>query len=528
MSAWGKSDNKSSDGTVALSAPSITFNAATGHAAGVYTSAGHPFQLGDPVVYSNGSGTSVVGLTSGSTYYVTNVTANTFMVASTEDRALRNVPEAIVSTDGIGSSHTFTLPLALGRGTLTGTNSTIFTEELSVGDIVRASSTGGNQEMIVIAVTSDTLATVINANPGTTLTAFADDEGYRIHEKPTFVSSVATTDFESTQVFGVRSDEIHGDQTGGYISAVSLIQGGTRYLETPAVGFSGGGGADAEATATISGGVVTAITVTNNGSSYETAPTVNLSVPRRTVPISDVAIATEQFTYATHGLSSAEEIKYYHNGGTAVTGLVNGTSYFVSALGFTANTFRLAASASAAAGRTALAGVAISGTGGQFTCTATTLAAGDRIRITGTLGGTGSISGYATGNIYTVSAVTGTSPNVTAFTLTDESGGALTTTAGTPTGLTYTPFTIVLISGTGNDNQYFDLMTATTATARAALGVNQGVDNAESGAVAHTGWVHRKVLTGAHAGRIQYEVLVALSKNGITSDAADDIAFPED
>jgi hypothetical protein len=451
------------------------------------------------------------------------------MVASTEDRALRNVPEAIVSTDGIGSSHTFTLPLALGRGTLTGTNSTIFTEELSVGDIVRASATGGNQEMIVIAVTSDTLATVINANPGTTLTAFADDESYRIHEKPTFVSSVATTDFESTQVFGVASNEIHGDQQGGYVSAISLIQGGTRYLEVPAVTVSASENGDtAEGTATISGGVVTAITVTDRGDGYEAAPTVNLSVPRRTVPISDVAIATEQFTYATHGLSSAEEIKYYHNGGTAVTGLVNGTSYFVSALGFTANTFRLAASASAAAGRTALAGVAISGTGGQFTCTATTLAAGDRIRITGTLGGTGSISGYATGNIYTVSAVTGTSPNVTAFTLTDESGGALTTTAGTPTGLTYTPFTIVLISGTGNDNQYFDLMTATTATARAALGVNQGIDEAESGAVAHTGWVHRKVLTGAHAGRIQYEVLVALSKNGITSDAADDIAFPED
>jgi hypothetical protein len=523
MSAWGKSDNKSSDGTVTLTAPSITFNAATGHAAGVYTSAGHPFQLGDPVVYANGGGTSVVGLTSGSTYYVTNVTANTFMVASTEDRALRNVPDVIASTDGIGASHTFTLPLALGRGTLTGTDSLFLDDGHQVGDIVRV----GTQEMIYTAIASETSATVINANPGTTLTAFSGQE-FRVHEKPTFVASVATTDFESTQVFGVRSSEIHGDQQGGYVSAVSLIQGGTRYLETPAVGFSGGGGADAEATATISGGVVTAITVTNNGSSYETAPTVSLQVPRRTVPTSAVTIAEEKFTYATHGLVSGEEIKYYHNGGTAVTGLVNGTSYFVSALGFTTGLFRLAASAPAAAGRTALAGVAISGTGGQFTCTATTLAAGDRIRITGTLGGTGTISGYATGSIYTVSAVTGTSPSVTGFTLTGEDGSALTTTVGTPTGLTYTPFTLVLISGTGNNDQYFDLMTATTATARAALGVNQGVDNAESGAVAHTGWVKRKVLTGAHAGRIQYEVLVALSKNGITSDAADDIEFPED
>jgi hypothetical protein len=523
MSAWGKSDSKLCSGTVTLTAPAITFNAATGHAAGVYTSADHPFQLGDPVVYSDGGGTAVVGLTDEATYYVTNVTANTFMVAATEANALHNFPTVIASTDGVGSSHTFTLPLALGRGTLTGTDSFFLEDEMLVNDIVRV----GNQEMIVTAIASETSATVINANPGTTLTAFSGQE-YRVHEKPTFVASNATSDFESTQVFGVRRSEIHGDQTGGYVSAVALIQGGTRYLETPAVGFSGGGGADAEATATISGGVVTAITVTDNGSSYETAPTVNLSVPRRTVPTSAVTIAEEKFTYATHGLVSGEEIKYYHNGGTAVTGLVNGTSYFVSALGFTTGLFRLAASESAAAGRAALAGVAISGTGGQFTCTATTLAAGDRIRITGTLGGTGTISGYATSSIYTVSAVTGTSPSVTGFTLTGEDGSALTTTVGTPTGLTYTPFTLVLISGTGNNDQYFDLMTATTATARAALGVNQGIDEAESGAVAHTGWVKRKVLTGAHAGRIQYEVLVALSKNGISNDAADDIEFPED
>jgi hypothetical protein len=117
---------------------------------------------------------------------------------------------------------------------------------------------------------------------------------------------------------------------------------------------------------------------------------------------------------------------------------------------------------------------------------------------------------------------------VTGFTLTDEEGGAIVTTAGTPTGLTYKAGTLVNISGTGNNAQYLEIVAGTTATANAALGVNQGIDEAESGAVAHTGWVHRKVLTGAHAGRIQYEVLVALSKNGITSDASDDIAFPED
>jgi len=523
MSAWGKSDNKSSSGGVALSAPSITFDAATGHAAGVYTSAGHPFQLGDPVVYSDGGGTAVVGLTDEATYYVTNVTANTFMLAATEANALHNFPTVIASTDGVGSSHTFTLPLALGRGTLTGTE-TVFTEELLVGDMVRASTANGNQEMIVIAIASDTLATVINANPGTTLTAFSNDTDYRIHEKPTSVASVATTDFESTQVFGVRSDEIHGDQSGGYVSAVSLIQGGAGYVEVPGVSLTSETGSGAEATATISGGVVTAITVTSNGADYETAPAVTIAIPVLTVPTAGVNTTTDTVSYTTHGRVAGDAIKYQDGGSTAATGLTDNTTYYVAIAGRTANAFKVKAANTSST----LAGVAISGTGGEFTNTAAALAVGDRITITGTAGGTGSITGYATGNVYKISAITGTSPNVTGFTLTDESGGALTTTTGTPTGLTYTRETVIDISGTGNDAQYFEIVGATGATANAALGVNQGDPDGVSGAVAHTGWVKRKVLTGRHAGRIQYEVLVALSKNGITGDAGDDIAFPED
>ena len=538
MSAWGKSDNKSSSGEVALSAPSITFNAATGHAAGVYTSAGHPFQLGDPVAYANGGGTSVVGLTSGSTYYVTNVTANTFMLASTEDRALRNVPEVITSTDGIGASHTFTLPLALGRGTLTGTE-TEFETELLVGDIVRASATGGNQEMIVIAVTSDTLATVINANPGTTLTAFSNDEDYRIHEKPTSVASVATTDFESTQVFGVRSSEIHGDQEGGYVSAVSLQTAGVaKYVEVPAVTFSGGGGADAEATAVITAGAVSTITVTDNGESYETAPTVTVARPTisfngetnptlatnvinytghlfvtgdavtynpngsgrmrgdvvtvdGTSGAGNINTTTNVITATGHPFLSGDEVYYEKSGLTAIVGLTTDTSYFIRKI--SANEFALydTYANSIAVGSTGLMDITGNGSGEEdtfkyiFNTNQTYYvikASNDTLKLART-------AALATaGTAIDLSATFG--PNV-------EPGTQLTLTTGAP-------------------------------VFKAALGVNQGIDEAESGAVAHTGWVHRKVLTGRHAGRIQYEVLVALSKNGITSDAGDDIEFPED
>jgi len=93
--------------------------------------------------------------------------------------------------------------------------------------------------------------------------------------------------------------------------------------------------------------------------------------------------------------------------------------------------------------------IAISGTAGQFTCGASSLAVGDVIKITGTKGGTATFTGYTTGNLYKVSAVTGTSPSVTGFTLTTTTGTALATTAGTLTGLTFTAGAITSVNTLG-------------------------------------------------------------------------------
>ena len=81
-----------------------------------------------------------------------------------------------------------------------------------------------------------------------------------------------------------------------------------------------------------------------------------------------------------------------------------------------------------------LTGVKITGTAGQFSCTSTQLAVGQTITISGTLGGTGTITGYTDPTTYRISATNGT----TTFTLVTAAGAAIVTTAGTPTGLTYT------------------------------------------------------------------------------------------
>ena len=577
MSGWGNKDDKSSTGTVTLAAPTITFNGATAHAAGVITSAAHPFQTGDAVVYNNGGGTSIVGLTSTSTYFIVNLTSGTVGLAATEAAAL--LGSILATTDGSGASHTLTLSLDYGRGVITG-SSTVFTTEAAVGDLMLV----GSQEMIILSIASDTSCQVINANPQAVLTTFSG-QGYTLNEKPTSVSS--DPNILSTNVFGISATEIGAG--GDNVVSVAVATGGTLYVEAPVVAFSGGGavvtgsitttvltvtavtsgklvvgqtssqftgalgaqltstdvngllggkgtytvdsqtvgsttittvpGTTAAGTATISGGAVTAITVTNVGVGYNVAPTITIPKARVTIPTSGITASTDTVAFTAHGLVAGDAVKYFHGGGSAATGLANNTTYYIATAGLTANAFKVKAATTTG---TLVATVAVSGTAGQFTCGASTLAVDDRITITGTLGGTGTITGYATGTVYKVSAITGTSPSVTGFTLTTEAGVAVVSTAGTLTGLTYTVETVVDITATGNNAQYFEKSASTAATAVAAKGTGTTGTSA-----AHVGWVHRKVGTGQNAGRIQYEVLVALSKNGITNDAGDDIEFPD-
>ncbi len=62
------------------------------------------------------------------------------------------------------------------------------------------------------------------------------------------------------------------------VNSFSIASGGTGYTSAPTVGFTGGGGGSgAAATATVSGGQVVAITVTNTGSGYTIPPTVSFT-----------------------------------------------------------------------------------------------------------------------------------------------------------------------------------------------------------------------------------------------------------
>jgi len=403
------------------------------------------------------------------------------------------------------------------NGTVDGTG-TAFTEDFAVGDFIR---TADKSEYIVTFIEDDTLAYVINANPELGDLVEQTDSTFYASEKPTSIASDPNT--LSTDVYNVDRYEIHGDQHGGYVSAVGIIQGGTGYTETPAVTFQNGGGAGASAQATVTDGVVTAITVTNNGSGYETAPDIFINIPYRTIPTSGVNASTDTITYNNHGITAGDRVHYYQNGGTAMAGVSNDTTYYAGQV--TTNTFKLYNSA--ARGATAIADKVIATS--AVNTTANTITISNHGLVNGAQmnynnQGGSSIGGLTSGNDYFVIVV-----DASTIKLEDTVGGGakdLTTTGNNSQTLASTGR--INITGTGNNGQYFDLLDETTATAAAALGVSQGDATGDAGAVAHTGWVKRKVLAGQHAGRIQYEVLVAQSKNAGVSDAPDDIEFPED
>lgn len=87
--------------------PAETFNGASDvdPATNNITATAHGWLTGQKVVYSNGGGTTIVGLTNGATYFIIRVDANTVRLATT--KALATAGTAVdITADGVGAAHT--------------------------------------------------------------------------------------------------------------------------------------------------------------------------------------------------------------------------------------------------------------------------------------------------------------------------------------------------------------------------------------------------------------------------------------
>jgi hypothetical protein len=174
-----------------------------------------------------------------------------------------------------------------------------------------------------------------------------------------------------------------------------------------------------------------------------------------TLAVSNAVPWAPNTAYAVGQILYAHESVYPSGGMESIGFLKTGVSYIISNNG-----------------GNGLVDIVITGTAGTFSCFSSTISVGQAVAINGTNTGTGSITGYNSlaqpgdfyTNVYYVIATNGT----TTFTLSATPGGpAITTTAGTPSGLTFAKFggfvtigapnnfvgTVFTATGPGSGNQ---------------------------------------------------------------------------
>ena len=330
-----------------------------------------------------------------------------------------------------------------------------------------------------------------------------------------------------------------GEETsgGGNITNISLIQGGTKYMETPSVTISGGGGTSVAATATIAGGVVTKIAITNTGSSYETIPDVAVQGPFVTMNLASasvVSVSTNKFTYNNHRFANGDEVFYTNNGSGRVRGDV------VTLDGTSASVINVATNIITSVGHPYLTGDEVyyekSGSNpiaGLTTATSYYIERIDanRFALYDTYAhslihdGTGlkDLTAVGNGTTDTFKYIFNTNQTYYVIKVTDNTlklaRTAALATAGTEIDLSAT-FAPYVSPGT----QLTRTSGAATAVAAKGLGAQDGANTGFTHA-AHSGWNIKTVGSGGRAGRVQWETLVPLAST--VGDGSDDLTLPD-
>ena len=330
----------------------------------------HGFVANQEVVYQANGGTAIAGLTDDTIFFVKTVSsANAFTLSATAGGTQIDITgtgnnaqsfsgtstKAFTATEDFspstnsGSSCTVTRPPVSGDGSVI--DATIF-------GITGAEAVAGVDNVTDIAVnvagaryvqaptitipvpTVRTIATakVTTASDSIEITGHNMRTGTEVKYQDGGGTALAGL-ADNTSYFVIRVDE-DNIKLG---SSLSNAQAGTE------ITLTGTGnnaqtleGIQAVAAATISGGEVTAITVSNGGSDYQSLPAITVEVPKMTIPTSAVNAGTDVITFTGHGLSDTDQITYNQvGGGTLMSNVTDGQTVFVRDK--TANTFKIAA-----------------------------------------------------------------------------------------------------------------------------------------------------------------------------------------
>ena len=330
----------------------------------------HGFVANQEVVYQANGGTAIAGLTDDTIFFVKTVaSANAFTLSATAGGTQIDITgtgnnaqsfsgtstKAFTATEDFspstnsGSSCTVTRPPVSGDGSVI--DATIFgiTGAEAVAGVDNVTDIAVNVagaryvQAPTITIPVPTVRTIATAKV-TTGTDTIEITGHNMRTGTelkyqdgggTALAGLA----DNTSYFVIRVDE-DNIKLG---SSLSNAQAGTE------ITLTGTGnnaqtleGIQAVAAATVSGGEVTAITVSNGGSDYQSLPAITVEVPKMTIPTSAVNAGTDVITFTGHGLSDTDQITYNQvGGGTLMSNVTDGQTVFVRDK--TANTFKIAA-----------------------------------------------------------------------------------------------------------------------------------------------------------------------------------------
>ena len=379
MSSWSMNDGSALTGT-------MTFTNGNAAVSGSGTNFDPEVKVGDIIISAGGVKHRVKAVTSDTALTLTeNFSGSTENgVAATVTRPPLNFASAaphidnnvlgITSGESLGGVDNIT---SIGVG-----NTTLGTYERIGGNTYHTSAP-------TVTIAAPTARTITQANINETTNVFTvTGHNMRTGTKLTYTSNGTNivhsggTLADSTAVFVIRVD----DDTFKIASSLSNAQAGTA-LDITNDGNDSNSfvGDTATATATISGGKVTGITVTGVGSDYQSAPSVTIAAPSGTgnldltdntvLIVADDEIVVPAAFYAA--ISTGESVTYAQGGSGAQADLTDGTVYYLIKSG-TANKISLATSAANALAGTkidltavASGGTAHSFVGGTATATAT-------------------------------------------------------------------------------------------------------------------------------------------------------------
>ena len=166
---------------------------------------------------------------------------------------------------------------------------------------------------------SNNVGVNLNFNGGTLKAGTATNSAFLVNLGGTYIYSGGATIDDNGRAITIGQALL--TPSGNGVASIPVAAGGAGYIVPPQVQITGGGGSNATASATISAGVVTGITVTSPGNNYSSLPTVTLAGGGFTTAATVGAVTTAANT--SGGLTKSGAGTLTLTGGNSFAGNLN-------------------------------------------------------------------------------------------------------------------------------------------------------------------------------------------------------------